>query len=968
MPSFAWNENNMNYRRAILNTSTSMDGFILPLNTTFSDVDSNGLDELYYGVYTNGGYLYYNDENYTVYGNSTNTYFHFQTFPQIYINGTAPTSKDLIAYLPFDDSGNTQWDYTHNYNGTVQGSASTRQTGQVGYGISFDNSGNQYVTLPDIDLDNITVMLWVNLDAVDNYDHFIADWEAGGARSFALGLNGTGNGLAFSILEGAAKTDLEDNTFHIATGNWYHVTATYDSETMRIYANGDEIASDGTPSGGLDDTNNLIGIGRDANVGVGNGGPVEGTIDDVRIYSQALSATDIQALYNASLYTYLGSQETSLSMSFNPSPSVVNVNVNTSITASGLFNLTQFWWDVDNGNTSYYTTENYIIHNYTSADAYVVNATAYDANSASNQSLSETLIVNDILSSATIQINNYLPFIFETPSEYINYTTSDGSGVFNSSWTFTLPSGTNETFTNQTNLSYTFDESGQTVVNLRVCDMADSTCATDTDSFKPWNITGGVHLFNIFNTSSNLISQAFLGSQITLSSSDSINWTLKSITTTGTSKVVTLNSTNSFFDDVNNYYYNLTASISWENYTAQNYVTLAAANYSVSQSNSCTSNLYCLVGGVVEDELNTTDTFSSAEYGGTISTSYYYGHSRDWSSSASDLQLNLTMCVNATPIISNLFLDGTLTYTGSSPSEPDHDTRTYSWNNASIDLSYPCTVVNNVPINYYTFYTIPTGLSNNVTTTVLRSGSTLSDALVKFQSYVNGNWVTVASQITDGNGQVQMPLQLCNTYYKQLVEKDGEVLYNNKDCIKDDGFEPVSHVIEIFSELPEFYKVIDNVYTSCAYNEVTEVFACSITDTSGLSESSRLVVNRLATSTEVCDESEASTSTTLVCDLSDYSTGAFSYTLTINENIVGTGTFDISDIETIGEFGPIIMTFVIVVVGIATAFNPLVGIGSILIVVLGARAMNLTNLTSITVGYITSFCIVALYKVYQWNR
>ncbi|TAM87876.1 hypothetical protein EPN42_10395, partial [bacterium] len=79
----------------------------------------------------------------------------------------------------------------------------------------------------------------------------------------------------------------------------YHVVATYDGTTMKIYLNGSAVAS-GTRTGtivGYDSTHGLA-IGDDA--GLSDPG-YAGTVDEVAIYNRALSASDVLAHYNATL-------------------------------------------------------------------------------------------------------------------------------------------------------------------------------------------------------------------------------------------------------------------------------------------------------------------------------------------------------------------------------------------------------------------------------------------------------------------------------------------------------------------------------------------------------------------------------------------------------------------------------------------------------------------------------------------
>ncbi len=75
-------------------------------------------------------------------------------------------------------------------------------------------------------------------------------------------------------------------------GNWYFVAGTYDGSNMILYINGTQTAS--IPmSGKIDSFGNDIYLGKVNNVGE----YTPGTFGDMRIYNRALSASEINVLY-----------------------------------------------------------------------------------------------------------------------------------------------------------------------------------------------------------------------------------------------------------------------------------------------------------------------------------------------------------------------------------------------------------------------------------------------------------------------------------------------------------------------------------------------------------------------------------------------------------------------------------------------------------------------------------------------
>jgi hypothetical protein len=81
-------------------------------------------------------------------------------------------------------------------------------------------------------------------------------------------------------------------------GSWYYVAAVYDNRDMKIYLNG-QLAGTGTftsnANAGAPDKGVAIGArSYDSTIEA----TFSGTIDEMRIYNNALSAGDIQRLYN----------------------------------------------------------------------------------------------------------------------------------------------------------------------------------------------------------------------------------------------------------------------------------------------------------------------------------------------------------------------------------------------------------------------------------------------------------------------------------------------------------------------------------------------------------------------------------------------------------------------------------------------------------------------------------------------
>jgi len=205
-----------------------------------------------------------------------------------------PLGEGLVAHWKFDEGSGTQaMDFSGNLNhGTVNGATWT--TGKLIGALSFDGVDDYVETSYSNDLNHWTVSAWVkgNNPPSDKWDagpvmkeeNFLISWDhtSGNFRGAAgLRVGGAWHPASFGALD---------------AGKWYHLTATYDGETLKAYKDGKLASSNTDPSGIADSSSYTIKIGRHAV----RSEYFSGSIDDVRIFSRALSASEIQAIYNIS--------------------------------------------------------------------------------------------------------------------------------------------------------------------------------------------------------------------------------------------------------------------------------------------------------------------------------------------------------------------------------------------------------------------------------------------------------------------------------------------------------------------------------------------------------------------------------------------------------------------------------------------------------------------------------------------
>lgn len=203
--------------------------------------------------------------------------------------------KGLVGHWTMDDadtSGGVLYDSSaYDNHGTINGGVTTSVSGKIGDAFDFDGSEGTGITMGLSSPPPTTLCGWVNLDSTSAEAVVVNNPGFVGQNLYVQ----SGDAIAEVIL------DNNDNSIQarssVSTGNWYHLVAVLDSNSgqVELYVNGQEKSSqswDGT----YDGDSNIDNIGTDELNAPEQ--PLDGEIDDVRVYNRALSADEIIALYN----------------------------------------------------------------------------------------------------------------------------------------------------------------------------------------------------------------------------------------------------------------------------------------------------------------------------------------------------------------------------------------------------------------------------------------------------------------------------------------------------------------------------------------------------------------------------------------------------------------------------------------------------------------------------------------------
>ena len=206
----------------------------------------------------------------------------------------ADINAGLVGYWRFEEgSGATAADSSGNNRSVQLLGGPAWVAGRSGKALQFNGAGSYGETNYTAALPQWTVSTWAKADAApDNtkdagpvmkHENFLISWdhtatEFRGAAGLSVG--GVWHPASFGALSG---------------GQWYHLAATYDGETLRAYRDGVLISSNPAPSGPADNSTSSMKLGRHA-VGASF---FAGLVDETRVYNRALGASEIGQLFSS---------------------------------------------------------------------------------------------------------------------------------------------------------------------------------------------------------------------------------------------------------------------------------------------------------------------------------------------------------------------------------------------------------------------------------------------------------------------------------------------------------------------------------------------------------------------------------------------------------------------------------------------------------------------------------------------
>ncbi len=180
----------------------------------------------------------------------------------------------------------------YNNHGIVNGATLVPGLEQLGNALNFDGASD-YVNCGTNNNLNITgpvtVEAWIYLRT----DAPVGNYRSIYQKSLQIWLRVDPGKIATCYFYQGAGYKSVRLTNTLALNTWYHVVVTYDNTAAKFYVNGvDDTGTNNVSSGGINSSAASVLISVNSTVNAW-----DGLIDEVRVYSQALSATEIQKHY-----------------------------------------------------------------------------------------------------------------------------------------------------------------------------------------------------------------------------------------------------------------------------------------------------------------------------------------------------------------------------------------------------------------------------------------------------------------------------------------------------------------------------------------------------------------------------------------------------------------------------------------------------------------------------------------------
>lgn len=207
---------------------------------------------------------------------------------------TNPYLRDLLGYWPFDGDGADRSGGARSL--TLVG-APTFATGVFGSGLALVGNGNQYATRSvsdsafDLNASDFTISVWVRFNSAAPEQALVEKFDGQMGPGFSLVKLGTGEAHFWSRPSAVVTSD----PLALAALVWHHFLVRRAGSAFAVFVDGASVAT-GASAVAVSATSMPLLVGR-RNVNDGRVMAVDGTLDDLALWSRALDDAEVRGLW-----------------------------------------------------------------------------------------------------------------------------------------------------------------------------------------------------------------------------------------------------------------------------------------------------------------------------------------------------------------------------------------------------------------------------------------------------------------------------------------------------------------------------------------------------------------------------------------------------------------------------------------------------------------------------------------------
>ena len=202
------------------------------------------------------------------------------------------SDANLVGYWRME--GNSLDETANDLDGTDTAITYGTAYGKFNQGATF--GGSSKIVLPDVaglNPASISVSFWLKSTQASDYIHIVSNCLVGGSNYYGYYVGMMTDNIRFQLFYGDTTSSPLDGTRVINDGVWHYITATFDGTTQKLFVDG---TLDNSRASAAISYGGAAAPGFGAYI-AGDSNKYSGSLDDVAIFSRALTSDEIYSLY-----------------------------------------------------------------------------------------------------------------------------------------------------------------------------------------------------------------------------------------------------------------------------------------------------------------------------------------------------------------------------------------------------------------------------------------------------------------------------------------------------------------------------------------------------------------------------------------------------------------------------------------------------------------------------------------------